>query len=123
MIWLWIILAFIQGGFSGGLLIALIPDDWFDDSAGQVIGIIMVIGGLLTIIIGAIGVYISNRIKEEEGKIYWCWNKSKGTIMWIWNKNVMWAWNHVALALVKRKDHKEMDKNEDEWNIERLGIK
>ncbi len=55
--------------------------------------------------------------------LMWCWKYTKKPIEWMGRQLIRRPLKWIVFFKERRQDHKLMDEKEDEWRIERLGIK
>lgn len=125
MFWVWIVLLWLYGACCGSMFVLFVTGEIevSSDVSEIAIAILAVIFSPIIMIAALIGAPIANSIEDHCGLPWIIWVKIRKPIMWIYKKTIMWLWNNTVMLIQKRKDHKEMDDKEDEWKIERLGIK
>jgi hypothetical protein len=109
MFWTWLALALGWGFAMGIVFIIIFIEEGVNDWVETLLGIFCLLLSPIFLLIAWAGTSI------KEGRGFWF-------KMWKIFKKITFCVS-ILEQLKKRKDHREMDKLEDEWKIERLGIK
>ena len=123
MFWLWIVLSFLYGACCGSMFVLFITEQFQEEWLNDLEIVVAIIFVILSPILIILAVIMPSLSIVKIWRRWIIWVKMKKPIMWVYKKPIMWAWNNTVMVIQKRIDHKEMDDKEDEWKIERLGIK
>jgi len=110
--WFWII-THVWVICSTLIIIYQIENDHYQDEdwKWKLFLVSMILFGPIFVIIGLLGAVIEEKNVYIKIKDKWVFRKLRQLYRYIWNFRM------------RREDFKECDDNEDEWRIERLGIK
>lgn len=125
MFWVWVIIAFIWGACSGMVLVNIIFSSDINGIWQIIFTVLLIAGGLITVVTAITWGIIDDLIRKDKKimkPVNWFWKKiQRPRKRLLMELNI--RFNKVINRRKRRQDFKEMDQKEDEWNIERLGIK